>query len=108
MSLAVTSSQPELVWECFGRKRDGFFVEVGLKHPTEGSQTWLLEQNGWRGLGYRLMKRTESHLLFVLQPKEISMTALGEDMRRWRKVFLDLPFRELRRWRQARRRCARR
>ncbi len=38
------------IWECFGRKRDGFFVEVGANHPTRLSQTWLLEQQGWRGI----------------------------------------------------------
>lgn len=238
MSPAATSSQPESVWEFFGRKREGFFVEVGVGHPTDGSRTWLLEQNGWRGLlvepreklfelllrrrphsqvfraaccapgktgyaelqipddtldrtpapegsgdasgsqrpwtekvelatldallakagnpkvdfvsiaaagtelevlrgfdlkrhepalvliegkalplaklrflrgrGYRLMKRTESDTWYVPQPMEFSMTALGESMRRWRKVFLDLPFRKLRRWRQARRRRAQR
>jgi FkbM family methyltransferase len=43
-------SQDELVWEYFGRRKAGFFVEVGANHPTEGSQTWLLEQNGWRGI----------------------------------------------------------
>jgi FkbM family methyltransferase len=43
-------AQDELVWEFFSRRRDGFFVEVGANHPRAGSQTWLLEQNGWRGI----------------------------------------------------------
>lgn len=43
-------SQDELVWEYFGRRREGFFVEVGANDPQGGSQTWLLEQNGWSGL----------------------------------------------------------
>lgn len=42
--------EKQLVWEFFGRKRDGFFVEVGANGPFAGSQTWLLEQNGWRGV----------------------------------------------------------
>jgi len=42
--------QDRLVWEYFDCKIDGFFVEVGANHPTNGSQTWLLEQNGWRGV----------------------------------------------------------
>ena len=33
-----------------GRKREGFYVEVGANDPHSGSQTWLLEQNGWRGV----------------------------------------------------------
>jgi FkbM family methyltransferase len=43
-------SQDQLVWEYFERRREGFFIEVGANHPREGSQTWLLEQNGWRGI----------------------------------------------------------
>jgi len=42
--------EKELVWEFFGRKRAGIFVEVGANDPVAGSQTWLLEQNGWRGV----------------------------------------------------------
>jgi FkbM family methyltransferase len=30
--------------------RDGFFVDVGANDPVVGSQTWFLEQQGWRGL----------------------------------------------------------
>jgi FkbM family methyltransferase len=43
-------SQDQLVWEFFGRRTEGFFVEVGANHPRQGSQTWLLEEKGWRGL----------------------------------------------------------
>lgn len=34
----------------FFRGRPGFFVEAGANHPIESSQTWLLEQHGWRGI----------------------------------------------------------
>jgi FkbM family methyltransferase len=39
-----------LVREFFAGKHAGFFVEVGANHPTEGSQTWHLEQAGWTGV----------------------------------------------------------
>jgi FkbM family methyltransferase len=39
-----------IAWDYFGQKSDGFFVEVGANHPTELSQTWFLEQRGWRGI----------------------------------------------------------
>lgn len=42
--------EPELVWECFNRATCGFFVEVGANEPQAGSQTWLLESHGWRGV----------------------------------------------------------
>ena len=40
----------ELVWQFFGHRTDGFFIDVGANDPKNGSQSWLLEQNGWRGL----------------------------------------------------------
>jgi FkbM family methyltransferase len=43
-------TEPELVWECFNQKTEGFFVEVGANDPKAGSQTWLLESKGWRGI----------------------------------------------------------
>ena len=46
-------SQPEqekLVRDFFAGAAHGFFVEVGANHPTEGSQTWHLEQLGWTGV----------------------------------------------------------
>jgi FkbM family methyltransferase len=38
------------VREFFGGDSSGYFVEVGANHPTEGSQTWHLEQLGWTGV----------------------------------------------------------
>lgn len=42
--------EKELVWKFFGQRRSGIFVEVGANDPVAGSQTWLLEQNGWSGV----------------------------------------------------------
>jgi FkbM family methyltransferase len=39
-----------LLWEHFRGRSDGFFVEAGANHPTLCSQTWLLEQRGWKGI----------------------------------------------------------
>jgi FkbM family methyltransferase len=43
-------TQDELVWAYFGQRAEGVFVEVGANQPRDGSQTWLLEQKGWRGI----------------------------------------------------------
>ena len=52
MSVFVTSEavEKELIWEFFDRRRGGVFVEVGANDPVAGSQTWLLEQQGWHGI----------------------------------------------------------
>lgn len=39
-----------LVWEYFGRKADGVFLEAGANDPKGISQTWLLEKRGWTGV----------------------------------------------------------
>jgi FkbM family methyltransferase len=39
-----------LVRAFFGGEAAGYFVEVGANHPTQGSQTWHLEQAGWTGV----------------------------------------------------------
>jgi FkbM family methyltransferase len=39
-----------LAWNYFEHRASGFFVEVGANHPTHLSQTWFLEQRGWRGI----------------------------------------------------------
>src|SRR5438552_3236195 len=38
------------LWEYFGGKTDGFFVEAGANHPTRCSQTCLFEEQGWKGI----------------------------------------------------------
>jgi FkbM family methyltransferase len=42
--------EERLVRDFFAGEEPGFFVEVGANHPTEGSQTWHLEQAGWSGV----------------------------------------------------------
>jgi FkbM family methyltransferase len=39
-----------LIWEFFDFSRQGFFVDVGAFHSEDGSQTWLLEKVGWKGI----------------------------------------------------------
>jgi FkbM family methyltransferase len=51
--VAIHPSQQQeekLVREFFQGDDSGFYVEVGANHPTDGSQTWHLEQHGWTGV----------------------------------------------------------
>ncbi len=36
----------------FTNKTDGFFIDIGANHPIQGSNTYLLERNGWKGLAF--------------------------------------------------------
>lgn len=42
--------ETELVWQFFGGRNDGFFLDVGANEPQKGSQTWVFEERGWRGI----------------------------------------------------------
>ncbi len=42
--------QSDQVWEFFGRRKEGFFIEVGANDPEIGSQTFHLEEQGWSGI----------------------------------------------------------
>lgn len=49
-SVTPEEQESQLVWKFFGCAKHGVFVEVGANHPTIGSQTWQLEQQGWSGV----------------------------------------------------------
>jgi FkbM family methyltransferase len=42
--------ESELVWNVFNKRSDGFFLDIGANEPKQSSQTWFLEQQGWRGI----------------------------------------------------------
>lgn len=44
------SGQDKFAYEVLGRKTDGTFLDVGAGHVTEKSNSYGLEQIGWRGL----------------------------------------------------------
>lgn len=44
------AAELDLVHRYFDLASTGFFVEVGANEPKRFSQTWALEQAGWRGL----------------------------------------------------------
>ena len=46
----LEARETELVWAFFKNRTTGFFVEAGANDPFVGSQTWHLEQKGWRGI----------------------------------------------------------
>jgi FkbM family methyltransferase len=39
-----------VLWRAFGKKTDGFFVDVGAHHPTACSVTKIFADIGWRGI----------------------------------------------------------
>ena len=46
----LEAREAELISSFFGQRETGFFVEVGANGPRFLSQTWHLEEKGWRGI----------------------------------------------------------
>src|ERR1035437_1182529 len=69
--------EDQLIWEYFGEKADGFFIEVGANHPIELSQTWLLEQHGWHGLLVEPLPHCCERLRAVRHQSIVCETAVG-------------------------------
>jgi len=49
-TLREQAAEQRLVQLFFDEVREGYFVEVGASDPVQYSQTWHLEQRGWRGV----------------------------------------------------------
>lgn len=46
-----------LIRKFFNNQKEGFFIEVGANDPKGGSQTWHLEELGWKGILIEPLKR---------------------------------------------------
>jgi len=75
------------LWEAFGRRNDGFFVEVGANHPTQLSQTWLFEQQGWSGILVEPLAAKCALLRSARPHSRVVETAVGAPEQRGRAVF---------------------
>lgn len=42
--------QDTFLKSCFPADYKGFFIDIGASHPVEGNNTFLFEENGWRGV----------------------------------------------------------
>lgn len=50
MKSHAQAGQDTFVFETSGRKTDGIFIDIGCNDPIVHSNTYLLEEFGWRGL----------------------------------------------------------
>lgn len=55
-----------MVLKYFQGRTDGFFIEVGANHPTNGSLTWPMEQKGWSGI---VVEPQEKHFRLFQQSR---------------------------------------
>jgi FkbM family methyltransferase len=76
-----------LLWEYFGARQDGFFLEAGANHPTKCSQTWLFEQQGWKGILVEPIARNCEMLRQQRPGSRVFQCALGAAEQRGRAPF---------------------
>ena len=76
-----------LVWEYFGQKPSGFFVEVGANDPVLFSQTWLLEQRGWRGILVEPLSSRCERLRAMRAGSKVFQVAVGSPEERGEMVL---------------------
>jgi FkbM family methyltransferase len=61
----------------FRRTERGFFLDVGANEPQKGSQTWMLEKRGWRGILIEPQARLCERLRQARPESRIFQTACG-------------------------------
>lgn len=66
-----------ILWEFFGEKSGGFFVEIGANHPTVCSNTCFFEQRGWRGIVVEPMPGHCEKLRAARPASQVVQAALG-------------------------------
>ncbi len=76
-----------LVWEHFGKKTDGVFLEAGANHPTSLSQTYLLEKRGWTGVLVEPVPECCEKLRAERPGSQVFQNALGSPEQRGKLKF---------------------
>jgi FkbM family methyltransferase len=50
MTSSPLTPERQQVWKFLQGQQTGFFLDVGANEPKKGSQSWFLEEQGWRGI----------------------------------------------------------
>ena len=70
-------TEGELIWSFFGHRSEGFFAEVGANDPQNSSQTWFLEERGWRGILIEPLSRFQAALQAARPHSQVFQVACG-------------------------------
>jgi hypothetical protein len=64
MEYSGNSSQEAFVLEMLGHKKNGFYVELGAFHSSEGSNTYELEKTyDWHGVSFELLEQRRNEFI---------------------------------------------
>jgi len=79
--------EDSLILKFFAGKIDGFFVEVGANDPENLSQTFLLEQNGWRGILVEPLSSKSERLRSCRPNSQVFQVACGSPNQRGKALL---------------------
>lgn len=65
--------------EIFGRRRTGFYVDVGCYHPRKLSNTHALHRRGWHGINVD-MEAAKIRLFELARPRDFNVVAAVSDV----------------------------
>ena len=70
----------------FGKKKNGFYIDVGCFHPTDRNNTYLLYLNGWRGINIDL-SQFSIDLFNFLRPNDHNFKCAVSEKNQNIKIF---------------------
>lgn len=77
--------------ELFGRRRTGFYVDVGCYHPRKFSNTYALHRRGWHGINID-MEADKIRLFEVARPRDCNVVAAVSDAPRTVRMYRNRAF----------------
>jgi FkbM family methyltransferase len=80
-----------LVLDFFGHRAEGTFFEAGAHHPTLISQTYLLEQHGWRGVLVEALGDKAAEFAHLRPRSRFFRKALGSPEQRGKTLDFVVP-----------------
>ena len=72
--------------ELFGRRRTGFYVDVGCYHPRKFSNTYALHRRGWHGINVD-MEEDKIRLFRLARPRDANVVAAVSDVARTVRMY---------------------
>jgi hypothetical protein len=76
--------------ELIGKKRGGFYVDVGCYHPKKFSNTYMLHTRGWNGVNID-MEQEKVNLFRLARPRDFNVVAAVSDVRQQVTIHRDRP-----------------
>lgn len=75
-----------ILGELFGKKKNGFYVDVGCYHPKKFSNTYMLHKRGWYGVNID-MEANKISMFDLARPNDFNVVAAVSDKQEVVKMY---------------------